>query len=114
MISMSSNAPELVAKMTAQAKALDKAIEAATKKTANDVKRTAMMTTPVRTGVLRRNWNMNEEGKWEYEVSNEVEYAIYVEHGTWKMAGRHMLGNAVHIHEPQLKLAVMAAMKVIM
>lgn len=79
------------------------------------VRAIAVRNTPVRTGNLRRGWaGPDDKGKWEYEVSNDIEYAMYVEKGTRRMAGRHMLANAVHTVEPLHKAAIMAAVKVIL
>ena len=54
--------------------------------------------TPVRTGNLRNSWHadtpvegMNVHG----EVGTAVNYGVYVEFGTSKMQGRHMLAGGV-------------------
>jgi HK97 gp10 family phage protein len=50
--------------------------------------------TPVDTGTLRNSWHTDIEvhGKTVHvEVGTNVEYAVYVEFGTSKMSGRHML-----------------------
>ncbi len=50
--------------------------------------------TPVDTGTLRNSFHADVEvnGKTVHvEVGSNVEYAVYVEFGTSKMAGRHML-----------------------
>ena len=54
--------------------------------------------TPVDTGTLRNSWHTDVErnGKVIHvEVGSNVEYAVYVEFGTSKMTGRHMLANGV-------------------
>ena len=115
MISMSSNGAQVAASVRAKGVALSKAIDAATKKSAVLVRAAAMKNTPVKTGHLRRGWKgPTSKGKWEYEVANAVEYAMYVEKGTFRFAGRHMLEQAVHEVEPIHKAAILAAIKVIM
>lgn len=51
--------------------------------------------TPVRTGALRDSFhpeNVNEEG---FEEVSEVDYADFVENGTWKMEPRYMVRTTV-------------------
>lgn len=50
--------------------------------------------TPVDTGTLRNSWHTDVEVRGRtvhVEVGSNIEYAVYVENGTSKMAGRHML-----------------------
>lgn len=54
--------------------------------------------TPVDTGNLRNSFHtdvVREGPEIHVEVGSNVEYAAYVEHGTSRMGGHHMLGNAV-------------------
>lgn len=46
--------------------------------------------TPVRTGALQRGWGLNKINNI-YEITNEESYATYVESGTDKRAGVHMV-----------------------
>ena len=100
------NLPEFLGDMQRKAMALDKFCEIAVAKTAKDLHRMAAGNTPVRSGDLRAGWESGKTGKWEWTVKDEVEYAPYVEFGTWKMAGRFMLTKAVHAHEPILSKAL--------
>ena len=108
-----SNAAQFQANMYKRALVLDKSLETIAKKAATDIKRHTILLSPApRTGNLNKGWKGPEsEGKWTYKVSNDVEYAIYVEKGTRRMAGRHMLGNAVHLVEPKMHAAVRMAMR---
>ncbi len=105
------NGPQFQAAMKKRAQALSNNIEAATKKTALGIKAAAMRNTPVKTGNLRKNWKQDKKGKWHYEVRNDVDYAPYVEFGTWKMAPRAMLGNAVLKWMPIHKAAIHHAIR---
>jgi hypothetical protein len=121
---MTSNGPQVAAKIHAKGIALSAAIDRATKNSAVLLKADLLRTTPVREvggnnpypkGHLRKGWEgPTSKGKWEYEVSNPVEYAMYVEKGTYKMAGRHFTENAVHRIEPIHKAGILAAIKVIL
>jgi HK97 gp10 family phage protein len=66
---------------------------------ANEVKTDATLNTPVETGTLRRAWvvsNPYKRGdKWYISVGNNTEYAEYVEYGTAKQTGVHMLEYAL-------------------
>lgn len=109
---MSSNGGNVARNIGVRAKMMSGGIDAATKKTATFVRTEAARTTPVLTGNLRKGWQGPVGvGKWAYEVKNEVEYAMFVELGTWKMAGRHMLGNAVHKAEPMHRAAIHAIIR---
>ena len=50
--------------------------------------------TPVREGLLRRNWTVSDMRKngsnYEIEVSNSTEYASYVEYGHRQTPGRYI------------------------
>ena len=50
--------------------------------------------TPVREGLLRRNWTVSDVrkngGNYEIEVSNSTEYASYVEYGHRQTPGRYV------------------------
>lgn len=106
------NLAQFKAEMHKRAERLSRDLETISRKTASDIKRQAMMNTPVRTGDLRRGWQGPIPiGKWAWEVRDDVEYAIYVERGTWKMNGRHMLGNAVHLYEPMMRKKVKEALR---
>jgi len=50
--------------------------------------------TPVRTGALKAGWEWDEQGDSLY-FTNDVEYAIFVEQGTSKMAPRMMVGTTL-------------------
>ena len=50
--------------------------------------------TPVRTGRLKAGWSLElleSSGLVEAKIVNDVEYAVFVENGTPKMAPRHMV-----------------------
>ena len=75
------------------------------RETAADVTATAKQLAPVRTWNLRRSITMqvnNVKGGIEAEVGTNVEYAPYVEQGTYKMAPRAFLGPAIDRHAWQL------------
>jgi len=119
------NLPQFQGNLASKSVKLSKAIDMVTKKTATFIRAEAARNTPTgkappegsskNPGNLKRGWSgPKQTGKWEYEVENAVEYALYVENGTWKMAGRHMLASAVHRAEPMHKAAIMAAIKVIL
>lgn len=50
--------------------------------------------TPVDTGTLKRNWEVDLEG-YGLRIENPTPYAPFVELGTRKMAGRHMVEGAM-------------------
>lgn len=66
---------------------------------ANEVKTDATENTSVDTGTLRRGWVVTNPysrgGKWYIAVGNNTEYAPYVEYGTHKQQGQHMLEYAM-------------------
>lgn len=47
--------------------------------------------TPVITGTLRDGWEVTSQSKSSFVISNDVEYAGYVEYGTEKMEPRAMV-----------------------
>lgn len=49
----------------------------------------------VRTGKLRAGAHKRQVNQWSCEVTNDVEYAGFIEVGTQHMAARRPLGNAV-------------------
>jgi hypothetical protein len=104
------NGPQFAAAIQKRAQTLSHELGVVAKKTALDIKRDAAQNTPVRTGNLRQGWDTRPEGKWDYIIEDAVGYAAYVEYGTWRMAGRHMLANAVHKARPLYHAAVRAAM----
>lgn len=107
-----SNAAQFRANMKRRAMGLSRDLDRAAKTTAYKIRADAQRTTPVDTGKLRKGWQgPNPAGKWSYKVENDVEYAMFVEKGTRKMAGRHMLANAVHKNEKTLKAAVNVAIR---
>lgn len=91
------------------------------------VKEDAKKNSPVRTGALRDSWTVevNEDESWvkigvplealpKGEPSNDYErdnYAKYVESGTSKMAGQHMLRRAVLDNQGQFPGIVKTEMK---
>lgn len=70
---------------------VDEALEAAAELTVAEAKRFA----PVRTGRLRDSIAILEQGEGYVVVGSEVEYAPYVEFGTYRMAPRSFLRPAV-------------------
>lgn len=134
------NGPQFVAGMRQRAERLSNDLETISKKTANDIYADAMRNTPSRKGGgggLRSGWDKQNTGKWEYVVKNPVKYAMHVEKGFTltkaglramgaqgllknapkkgkgvprQIPGRHMLGNAVHRADPQMKQAVRQAL----
>jgi len=113
------NGPQFSANMMRRAQKLSDDFAKAAKSAAISVKADAMLNTPVRPpdkrspppGGLKKSWNTKPLGKWDYIVENLMYYARYVEFGTWKMGGRHMLANACHRIGPTYHAAVRAAMK---
>lgn len=63
---------------------------------AGRVFRAAVKNTPVDTGFLRESWNIDDVKKkgnvYEIEISNDVEYASYVEYGHRIVRGGNTLG----------------------
>lgn len=60
--------------------------------------REAKRRTPVDTGTLRNGFHTDvvvNGTTVHVDIGNNVEYAVYVEFGTSKMGGRHMLANGV-------------------
>ena len=59
----------------------------------------AVLMTPVDTGRLRAGWLTESgdlpNGEVYVDIKNPVEYAMYVEEGTDRMAPRRMLGRAI-------------------
>lgn len=68
----------------------------ATYEAATRVFQAAVKNTPVDTGFLRESWNIDDVKKkgsvYEIEISNDVEYAAYVEYGHRIVSGGDTLG----------------------
>ena len=61
--------------------------------------------TPVVTGTLKDGWKFNSskvDGYTAIDITNDVEYAIYVEEGTDKFSGRHMVDLSVAEQEREM------------
>lgn len=63
--------------------------------------------TPVRTGHLRDSWSATPakrtgEAHVHGSIQNDAEYAIFVDAGTSRMAGRHMSAQAIDSEAPNL------------
>lgn len=73
----------------------------------NEVKTQTTMLTPVDTGTLRRAWTVSRPykvgNKYYVSVGNNTEYAEYIEHGTSRTAGKHMLEIALEDLEDRLR-----------
>lgn len=75
--------------------------------------------TPVRTGTLRDSWMVEVHDDEDYVLigspvdafPNNKPYASYVELGTSKMVGRHMLQNAATQHAAEYKSLAERALK---
>lgn len=84
---MSSNGPQVAAKIQARGKILSAGIDAATKSTGVFIRAEAARTSPTGKGYsgagdLRAGWQGPiHVGKWAYEVKNEVKHAMFAEKG---------------------------------
>lgn len=91
-------------------------VRAVLDKSAADVTSTAQANAPVDTGTLRASYNRTSGGDaalmWS-EVKPGVNYAIYVELGTSRMAPRPHLFPALDQHGPQFVRAVAAASRAV-
>lgn len=61
----------------------------------NILLKTAKRLTPVRTGFLRASWKLVKHKRLHWSLVNNAPYAGYVEHGTSRFKGRHMLKRAL-------------------
>lgn len=61
----------------------------------NILMKTAKSLTPVRTGFLKRSWKLVKHKRLHWSLVNSAPYAAYVEHGTPRFTGRHMLKKAL-------------------
>ena len=64
--------------------------------------------TPVDTGHLQNSWAIASDAD-SIVINNDAEYASYVEHGTSRMAGAHMLAVTLSERENISQLAVRRA-----
>lgn len=64
--------------------------------------------TPVRTGTLKRGWNI-EPTSTGVSIVNDVEYSSFVEYGTYKMEGRFMMTSTMLEADQILEIAVQRA-----
>ena len=74
---------------------------------ADDVARSAQAAAPVLTGALRDSIEVDREGL-AAEVGSSLDYAVFVEYGTWKDAPQPFLGPALDQEEPELLLRLQA------
>jgi HK97 gp10 family phage protein len=81
------------------------AASAIVRKTAFAIEATAKANAPVDTGALRNSISTDHRAL-SAEVGPTVEYAIWVEGGTSRMAPQPFLGPAVDRHEPQFLAAL--------
>jgi len=102
--------------MNKRADSIQRSLETIVASTAIRIEGEAARNTPVRTGDLRRGWQHKKMGRYVHEVSNDVEYAAPIEFGFkhWRngfIPGRHMLGQAVHVHEPMMRRKIQEALR---
>lgn len=101
-VTINDNLPEVL-------KLFDSALSKALLKVGLDVQADAAENSPVRTGNLRKSWTVHveeDEGAVYIGVPEDAldgNYAKYVEFGTRKMAGQHMLQNAVTRNVAKIK-----------
>lgn len=83
-------------------------LEDVLKKAAFDVERRAKETAPVRTGALKNSikTDLSRLSALEAEVGASVEYAIFVEFGTSRMAGRPFLTPALEAVKAEFMAAI--------
>lgn len=70
--------------------ALQKEVTAAVIDIGNDAFSEMESNTPVRTGFLKSRWNF-QESSTGFEITNDCEYASFVEFGTGRMSGRNFI-----------------------
>ena len=78
------------------------------RKTAADVEARAKSIVPVDTGNLKNSIQTEMESDLTAVVGTNVEYAPYVEYGTYKMAARPYLGPAAEAVRPGFEAAMKA------
>jgi len=78
----------------------------AIRKAALDIEARAKAIVPVDTGNLKNSIQAQKEKEFTWIVGTHVEYAPYVEYGTYKMAARPYLGPAAEEVRPQLLAAI--------
>ena len=61
----------------------------------NLVLKKAKSFTPVRTGFLKKSWKLIKHKRLHWSIVNDAPYAAYVESGTPRFSGRHMLKKAL-------------------
>ncbi len=91
--------PELQGQLRQQA-------SAAIRKAAYDIEAYAKAVVPVDTGNLKNSIQTTMEGDLTAIVGTHVEYAPYVEYGTYKMAARPYLGPAAEAVRSSLAVAM--------
>lgn len=81
----------------------------AVQKGAHAVQAQAMTTVPVDTGNLKNSHATTSEGPLSAKVSASTPYAIYVHEGTYKMAGRPWLRQALEGQAPRIVADIQAS-----
>ena len=61
----------------------------------NALKSAVAANTPVRTGYLKSRWKVVRRKLLNYSLVNDAPYALYVEEGTSRHAGAHMLKKGI-------------------
>lgn len=92
---MSQDAKAFAEQLETFAEQLVEGVRQATRETAEALADRARARTPVRTGRLRRGWQVVANGPAGLRVENVEPYAETVELGTRERPGAHMLGLAV-------------------
>ncbi len=80
--------------------------EAAIAKAAHDIEAHAKAAAPVDTGLLRNSITSRREGRLAWVVESPVDYSVYQEYGTSRMAARPYMTPAVEIVRPRLLSAL--------
>ena len=76
--------------------------EKAVAKAALDIEAHAKANAPVDTGLLRNSIGARREGELAWVVESPVDYSVYQEYGTSRMAAHPYMTPAVEIVRPQL------------
>lgn len=92
---MPATADDFARALEAMGQQLEGQVLAGARELAEQVRDRAAERTPVKTGRLRRGWQVLQTSPSTYRVDNPVEYAEQVELGTQQAPGDHMLGSAV-------------------
>lgn len=101
----------LAARLGASGLRIGAATAAALRKTAYGIERSAKANAPVDTGALRNSISTSfagdgRSGAMAAEIGPTVDYGIYVEFGTSRMAGQPFMGPAYDANVPQLEAAL--------